>query len=94
MPAGRPTTCSTSKASSPRMKPASEADYAAGTAPILYLQPAHDPLAHVEDAHEFKRALGERVTVVVIPRASHAVIAEQPEAVSAALIAYARRLWP
>ena len=69
-------------------------DYAGGTAPILYLQPDHDPLAHVEDAHEFKRALGERVTVVVIPHASHAVIAEQPEAVNAALIAYARRLWP
>jgi pimeloyl-ACP methyl ester carboxylesterase len=34
------------------------------------------------------------VTVVVIERASHAVIAEQPEAVSAALIAYARTLWP
>src|SRR5438445_10818361 len=34
-------------------------DYAGGTAPILYLQSDHDPLAHVEDAHEFKRALGE-----------------------------------
>ena len=69
-------------------------DYAGGTAPILYLQPDHDPLAHVEDAHEFKRALGDRVTVALIPHASHAVIAEQPEAVSAALIAYARKLWP
>ena len=35
-----------------------EEDYAAGTAPILYLQPDHDPLAHAEDAHAFKRALG------------------------------------
>ncbi len=26
----------------------------AATAPILYLQPDHDPLAQVEDAHEFK----------------------------------------
>jgi pimeloyl-ACP methyl ester carboxylesterase len=71
-----------------------EEDFAAGQAPILYLQPDHDPLAHVEDAEAYARQFGARVTVVVIERASHAVIAEQPEAVSAALIAYARTLWP
>jgi len=70
-----------------------QVDYAAGNAPILYLQPDHDPLAHVEDAHEFKRALGERVTVMVIPNCSHAAIEEQPEVISDALIAYARALW-
>jgi len=68
-------------------------DYAGGSVPILYLQPDHDPLAHVEDAHEFKRALGDRVTVTVIPHCSHAAIAEQPDAISDALIAYARALW-
>jgi pimeloyl-ACP methyl ester carboxylesterase len=68
-------------------------DYAAGTVPILYLQPDHDPLAHVEDAHEFKRALGERVTVTIIPNCSHAAIVEQPELISDLLIAYARALW-
>jgi pimeloyl-ACP methyl ester carboxylesterase len=68
-------------------------DYAAGQAPVLYIQPSHDPLAHVEDAQEYKKALGERVTVVVVPDAAHAVIVEQPKAVSSALIAYARRLW-
>src|SRR5262249_6278106 len=67
-----------------------EEDFAAGQAPILYLQPDHDPLAHVEDAEAYARQFGARVTVVVIERASHAVIAEQPVAVSAALIAYAR----
>jgi pimeloyl-ACP methyl ester carboxylesterase len=71
-----------------------EEDFAAGQAPILYLQPDQDPLAHVEDAGAYARQFGARVTVVVIERASHAVIAEQPEAVSAALIAYARGLWP
>jgi pimeloyl-ACP methyl ester carboxylesterase len=71
-----------------------EEDFAGGTAPILYLQPGHDPLAHVEDAEAYKAQFGDRVTVVVIPHASHAVIAEQPGAVSAALIAYARKLWP
>ena len=69
-------------------------DYAAGRAPVLYIQPSHDPLAHVEDAEEYQRALGSRVTVVVIPNSAHAVIVEQPNAVSAALIDYARTLWP
>jgi pimeloyl-ACP methyl ester carboxylesterase len=69
-----------------------EADYAAGSAPILYLQPDHDPLAHAEDAVEFKRALGDRVTIVTIAHASHAVVIEQPDAVAGALIDYARTL--
>jgi pimeloyl-ACP methyl ester carboxylesterase len=69
-------------------------DYAAGRAPVLYIQPSHDPLAHVADAEEYKQALGDRVTVVVVADAAHAVIVEQPGAVSDALIAYARKLWP
>jgi pimeloyl-ACP methyl ester carboxylesterase len=69
-------------------------DYAAGQAPILYLQPDHDPLAHADDAHEFKRALGNRVTITVIGNCSHAAVAEQPDAISDALIAYADTLWP
>jgi pimeloyl-ACP methyl ester carboxylesterase len=75
-------------------KTSRQADYAGGSAPILYLQPGHDPLAHVEDAYEFKRALGDRVTVIVIDNASHAAIEEQPEAISQALIDFAGRLWP
>ena len=71
-----------------------EEDYAAGRAPVLYLQPDHDPLAHVDNAEEYKRALGERVTVVIIPHASHAAIAEQPAFIADALIAYARKLQP
>jgi pimeloyl-ACP methyl ester carboxylesterase len=71
-----------------------EEDYAAGHAPILYLQPDHDPLAHAQDADEFKRALGDRVTIVVIRNASHAAVAEAPDAISDALIAYAGALWP
>ncbi len=70
-----------------------EEDYAAGTAPILYLQPDHDPLAHAEDAEEFKAALGGRVTVKVIRNASHAAVTEQPRAISDALVDYARKLW-
>jgi pimeloyl-ACP methyl ester carboxylesterase len=67
-------------------------DYAAGRAPVLYLQPDHDPLAHVDNAEAYKRALGDRVTVVVIPRASHAAVAEQPAFIADALIKFARGL--
>lgn len=70
-----------------------EQDYAAGGKPILYLQPDHDPLSRPDEAQEFRAALGDRVTVVVIRNASHAAIAEQPEAISDALIEYARTLW-
>jgi pimeloyl-ACP methyl ester carboxylesterase len=73
-------------------KTSREEDYAAGRAPVLYLQPDHDPLAHVDNAEAYKRALGERVSVVVIPHASHAAIAEQPEFIADELIKYARRL--
>jgi pimeloyl-ACP methyl ester carboxylesterase len=69
-------------------------DYAAGRAPILYLQPDHDPLAHAQDAMEFKRALGDRVTIVVVRNCSHAAVAEAPDAISDALIDYAVALWP
>src|SRR6267154_6004224 len=75
-------------------KTSREEDYAAGNAPVLYLQPDHDPLAHVENAQEYRRALGDRVTVVVIPHASHAAIAEQPGFIAEELINYARSLWP
>jgi pimeloyl-ACP methyl ester carboxylesterase len=71
-----------------------EEDFAGGRAPILFLQPGHDPLAHVADAEAYQARFGERVTIVVIAQASHAVIAEQPDAVSDALVAYASGLWP
>src|SRR5262249_31646853 len=69
-----------------------EEDYAAGCAPVLYLQPDHDPLAHIDNAEAYKRALGERVTVVVIPHASHAAVAEQPAFIADELIKFARGL--
>ena len=50
--------------------------------------------AHAEDAEEYKRALGGRVTVVTIRDCSHAAVAEQPRAISDALIVFARNLWP
>jgi pimeloyl-ACP methyl ester carboxylesterase len=69
-----------------------EEDFAGGTAPILYLQPTHDPLAHGHHAQEYRALLGDRVTIVMIPKASHAAIAEQPTFIGDALIAFARGL--
>ena len=69
-----------------------EEDFAAGRAPVLYLQPDHDPLADVANAEAYKRTLGERVTVVVIPHAGHAAITEQPDFVAEELVKYAKAL--
>jgi hypothetical protein len=38
--------------------------------------------------------MGDRVTVVVIRNCSHAAVAEQPDAISDALIDYVNTLWP
>ena len=69
-------------------------DFAGGRAPILYLQPTHDPLAHGHHAQEYRALLGDRMTIVMIPQASHAAIAEQPDFISDAVIGFARELGP
>jgi pimeloyl-ACP methyl ester carboxylesterase len=69
--------------------------WASGTAPLLDLQAAHDPYRPRSTADELVNEFGrERVTVVVIPDASHAVPIEQPSAVADALAAWARMLPP
>lgn len=65
-------------------------DYASGRAPVLYMQPSHDPLAHADDAVEYKAALGDRLTIVKIPQSSHAAIAEQPDFIAHEIVAWAR----
>lgn len=67
-------------------------DYAAGRAPVLYMQPSHDPLAHAQDAVDYKAALGSRLTVVKIPQSSHAAIAEQPDFIAREIAVWARRV--
>ncbi|HVZ08228.1 alpha/beta fold hydrolase [Rhodopila sp.] len=54
----------------------------AGTAPILDLQAEHDPWRPPETRDDIRVKLGaDRVTVVLIDGASHALIPEQPAAV-------------
>ena len=67
--------------------------FAAGTAPILDLQAEQDPVAPRRFAGVLKSLLGDRVTIVVIPNASHALFPEQPHAVAQAIATFARRVY-
>jgi len=67
--------------------------WSAGTAPLLDIQAEHDPFRPRPTSDELVQEFGaKRVSVVVIPNASHALPVEQPNAVAQAIIAYARRL--
>lgn len=59
----------------------------AGTAPILVLQPQEDAAAP-EGGPALKRRLPDRVTLVDVPNAGHALLPEQPEFVSRTVLAY------
>ena len=67
--------------------------FAAGTAPILDLQAENDPVAPRRFAGVLKSMLGDRVTIVVIPNASHALFPEQPKAVTRAIATFAWRIY-
>lgn len=66
--------------------------WGAGSAPLLDLQAELDPFKPRETANELKEELGDRVTVAVIPDASHALIPEHPAAVVAAIVAWLSKL--
>jgi pimeloyl-ACP methyl ester carboxylesterase len=57
-----------------------------GAAPLLDLQAALDPFKPRAMMNEMREEFGERVTIVVIPNASHALIPEQPAAVVDAIV--------
>lgn len=59
-----------------------EAWWSAGSAPILVLQPTQDVLAPAENAEQLRKQEGDRVTVVYIDRAGHALLPEQPELIA------------
>ena len=67
--------------------------FAAGTAPILDLQAEQDPVAPRRFSGVLKSLLGDRVTITVIPNASHALFPEQPDAVAQAITTFARRIY-
>jgi pimeloyl-ACP methyl ester carboxylesterase len=66
--------------------------WAGGTAPLLDLQAAQDPFKPESARNEMKHEFGDRVSVAVIPNASHALIPEQPKAVVDALTTWIKKL--
>ena len=65
--------------------------FAAGTAPILDLQGEKDAVAPRRFSQVLKNMLGDRVTVVVLPNAGHAMAPEQPKAMADAISTFAKR---
>lgn len=67
--------------------------WSAGKAPLLDLQAEFDPFRPRSTSAELVNEFGaQRVSVVVIPNASHALPVEQPRATADAIVAYVRRL--
>ena len=59
---------------------------AGGNAPMLVIQGAHDRIARPENGHRLKARWPERVEVVDVPDAAHAVLNEQPGIVARAIL--------
>ena len=66
--------------------------WSAGSVPLLDLQAEQDPFKPPDKRNEMKDEFGERVSIAVIPDASHALIPEQPKAVVDALVAWIKSL--
>lgn len=65
--------------------------FAAGTAPILDVQPEYDTVAPKPLRGVLKGALGDRVTIVEIKNAGHALVPEQPKALAEAIGKFAKQ---
>ena len=65
--------------------------WAAGSVPILVLQGTEDAVAPPENAQMLAKEYGDRVTVVEISGAGHAMLPEQPERIASAILTYLRR---
>ncbi|CAG2153226.1 hypothetical protein LMG26411_04361 [Cupriavidus numazuensis] len=66
--------------------------FAAGSAPVLDVQALQDTVAPREFSNILKNALGNRLTIVHVDGAGHALIPEQPEAVAIALGDWVKQL--
>ena len=60
----------------------------AGRADVLVVQPEDDVLALPANANAVVEQLGDRASLVTIPRAGHALLPEQPEAVAAVVLGW------
>jgi pimeloyl-ACP methyl ester carboxylesterase len=66
--------------------------WSGGTVPLLDLQGELDPFKPRAMSNEMRDEFGERAAVVVIPNASHALIPEQPAAVTEAILTWIGKL--
>jgi len=64
--------------------------WAGGSAPMLVVQGTEDVVAVPENAKRLAAEFPERITLVEIPHAGHALLPEQPELVEKAILAYLR----
>jgi pimeloyl-ACP methyl ester carboxylesterase len=64
--------------------------WAGGTAPMLVIYGAEDKIAVPANAKSLAAEFPDRVTLVEISRAGHAMLPEQPEQVAKAVLAYLR----
>src|ERR1043166_4411569 len=66
--------------------------WAAGSVPLVDLQAGNDPFMPEGSRNDLKNEFPERVTLVVIPNSSHALLPEQPAAVVKAIAEWVRGL--
>lgn len=65
--------------------------WAGGSAPMLVLHGAEDVIAVPENAKRLAKEFPERVTVIEIAKAGHAMLPEQPERIASAILTYLAR---
>ncbi len=63
----------------------------AGCAPVLVVQPADDVIAVPANADDIVERLGHRAEMVIVPDAGHALLPEQPDLVSTAVLDWLAR---
>ena len=73
-------------------KPAKEVWWSGGAAPMLDLQAECDPWRPPETRSEIRDEFGDRISVALVPDASHALFPEQPREVVRLIAAWARGL--
>ncbi|MBR0724989.1 alpha/beta fold hydrolase [Bradyrhizobium manausense] len=65
---------------------------AGSTIPLLVLQGLQDAVAPPENGHMMKEAMGDRVVLVDIDGAGHAMLPEQPEKIASAILSFVSKL--
>jgi pimeloyl-ACP methyl ester carboxylesterase len=64
---------------------------AGSTIPLLVLQGLQDTVAPPENGHMMKDEMGDRVELIDVDGAGHALLPEQPEKIANAIIAFAKK---